>query len=118
MVTIGSVFGDAPHRRPVSDTPLDAWLKARGISRYQFARDLNVSPRTVSFWSNNQVLPDLVNAFRIAQATGGGVLPEMWMGTELAKFQNLHANADWEEAKAKRRGQNKRAYRRKVRQHG
>lgn len=116
--TISSVYGKAPHRRPISDTPLDAWLRARQISRTAFARSLGVTHRTVHLWCNNQALPDLVNAFRISQLTEGGVAPSMWMGTELAKFLMVHDKADWEGTREKRRSQNRRAYIQRKRRDG
>jgi transcriptional regulator with XRE-family HTH domain len=110
MPTVSSVFGDAPSKRPVNDTPLEAWLKMKGVSRYELAKRLGVTPRTVGLWANNQVLPDLVNAFRLQQATEGGVSPENWCGTDLFKFMWTHSNADWEESKKQKRKSNRREY--------
>lgn len=76
----------------------------------QFARELQVTAKTVTYWCQNQVLPDLVNAFRIAQATEGGVLPEAWMGTDLAKFLFTNAVVDPETAKKAKRASNRREY--------
>lgn len=114
MVTISSVYGARPEQRPIADSPLDVWLRAREISRYSFAKSLNVSPRSVTLWCNNQVLPDLVNSFRIQQATEGGVTPEMWLGTDLARFLWEHDRADWEAHKKRSRKSNRKAYIRKV----
>ncbi len=83
--TAVEVFGEIG-RRPVNETPLAMWLRARSISRTAFAKTIGVTKRTVCLWCDNQVLPDLVNAFRIQNATDFGVTPEMWLGTELAKF--------------------------------
>lgn len=110
MVTIASVYGSLPHQRPVSDTPLDQWLRARSISRLQFAKTIEVTPRTVHLWCNNQVLPDLVNAFRIQAATDFGVTPDMWMGTELARFLYRHDKADFTNARTQKRKDNRKHY--------
>lgn len=115
MPTVTEVFGVLPHRRPIGDSPLDAWLKATNTSRHSFAKALGVSPRTVMLWANAQSLPDLVNAFRISEHTQGGVLPEMWMGTDLAKFQYTHDRADWEGIKTANRRNNKAQYIKRVR---
>jgi plasmid maintenance system antidote protein VapI len=98
----------------VGDTPLDSWLRARELSRYAFAKQLNVSPRSVILWCNNQSLPDLVNAFRIQQATEGGVTPEMWLGTDLARFLWERESADWEKQRARGRKDNRKRYIKKV----
>lgn len=114
MVTVASVFGSKPHLRPICDTPLDAWLRARSISRQAFSKQMGVSPRTVHLWCNNQVLPDLVNSIRIMQKTEGGVCPEHWTGTDLFKFIWDHDRFDQElAAKAKRAG-NRRQYIRRM----
>lgn len=115
MPSIGSVFGGRPEQRPISDSPLDEWLRARDLSRYAFAKQLRVSARTVILWCNNQALPDLVNSFKIQQATDGGVTPEMWLGTDLAKFQWGHDRHDAEAAKAAKRKDNRVQYRRRMR---
>lgn len=116
MVTISSVYGARPEQRPIADTPLDAWLRARDLSRYSFAKQLQVSPRTVQLWCNNQVLPDLVNSFKIQKATDGGVTPEMWLGTELARFLWEHDRADWAEKKQRDRVNNRKAYQKRKRE--
>lgn len=114
MHTITSVFGQKPEHRPICDSPLDAWLRARDLSRYSFAKKLLVSPRTVQLWCNNQALPDLVNAFKIQRETDGGVTPEMWLGTELARFQWSHERVDAEAVKARVRVDNRKHYIKRV----
>jgi hypothetical protein len=53
----------------------------------------------VDHWRLGKVMPGLVYAFRIEQATGGGVPVAAWMGTERAK-------AEWSiaETRKKERG--------------
>lgn len=43
-----------------------------------------------------QVIPELVYAFKIESVTEGGVPPESWLGTELAKMQWQLIHADHE----------------------
>lgn len=117
MVTIASVYGNRPQERPISDTPLDAWLRARDISRQAFAKEIEVSPRTVHLWCNNQVLPDLVNSFRIQKTTDGGVTPEMWLGTELGRFIWNHGNMDWSNVREQKRKDNRKHYIKRIKRH-
>src|SRR4051812_9543117 len=117
MPSISSVYGAKPEHRPINETPLDQWLRARELSRYSFAKKLEVSPRTVILWCNNQMLPDLVNSFRIQQATEGGVTPEMWLGTDLARFLWGKGTSDWGAKKARDRKNNRKQYIRRVKRH-
>lgn len=117
MPSISSVYGARPEHRPICNTPLDEWLRVRELSRYAFAKQLQVSPRTVILWCNNQVLPDLVNSFKIQKATDGGVTPEMWLGTDLARFLWGHERADWEAKKKRDRANNRKQYVRRMKRY-
>lgn len=77
--------------RPKGETLLDKWLKEQRLSRDGFADRLGVARRTVTFWALNKVLPDIINAFRIDQATEGAVPVSSWLGTPLGmkKFSNF-----------------------------
>lgn len=91
-----------PHERPISDTVLDKWLRARGISRFEFAQTLGCDPKMVGFWADNRSLPSLIYAFKISQATQGGVPPESWLGTELGRRMWSAAGVDWDKLKGQR----------------
>lgn len=99
----------------VYDTPLDQWLRAREMSSYAFAKKLGMNPRTTEAWAKGRSLPDLVNAFRIQEATDFGVTPEMWMGTELFKLQWTHATATQEEMREQKSRDNHSQYLRRLR---
>lgn len=74
------------HKRPTAETALSTWLRARGITQYQFARTIGADERAVGFWACNKSLPTLVFAFRIEQATQGGVPVSSWLGTTLGRI--------------------------------
>lgn len=115
MRSIAEVYGQKPEQRPVGDTPLDEWLRARELSRWSFAKQINVTPRTVNLWCNNQALPDLVNSFKIQRATEGGVTPEMWLGTDLAKFLWMRETSDWNKRTRAARKHNRIQYKKRTR---
>lgn len=80
-------------------TPLDEWLIQNGVASTTLARRIGCHLRMVDHWRLGKVMPGLVYAFRIEQATGGGVPVAAWMGTERAK-------AEWSiaETRKKERG--------------
>lgn len=75
------------YSRPESDTLLGAWLEARGMTACGFARRLDVDPKSVKLWASGQVLPSLVNAFKVEKETGGAVSVSSWLGTERGRLE-------------------------------
>lgn len=80
---------------PKEETLLGAWLKARDISMYEFARRLSVDPKTIYSWCHGQSIPDLIRAFRIDKETEGAVPPASWLGTELGRIRWNEITFDW-----------------------
>lgn len=74
-----------PRLRPKVLTPLAIWMKENGKSITGFSRELKVNIRSVFYWMNGQVLPDLISAFKIEQGTRGEVPAEAWLGTPIGK---------------------------------
>lgn len=66
-------------------TPLRAWLDATGTSRYALAKELNCDPKLVKRWTEGVAIPHLVYAFKLEQATQGGVPVASWLGTTLGR---------------------------------
>lgn len=91
------IYSDLPRqKRPVSDTPLAAWLSVNGMSRFAFAREVGCDPNMVQLWANGRCLPSLVYAFKIDRATRGGVPPASWLGTELGRLTWNNTGRDWD----------------------
>ncbi len=81
-----SNYADAiPNKRLKHLTPLAIWMRENGKSVVSLARELKVNVRSVFYWMNGQVLPDLVSAFKIEQGTKGEVPAEAWLGTPIGK---------------------------------
>lgn len=90
-------YGKLPaHKRPVTPTLLHEWLAARGTSRNKFARQIGVNHKTVDYWCDGRVMPELVPALRIEAITEGGVPVESWVGTPLGRmmWKELEDRAD------------------------
>lgn len=92
------------------ETPLGAWLRKRGVSPYAFARRVGADATQVRGWCSGRSLPGLLYAFKIDQLTEGGVPPESWLGTGLAKLKWREMGVDDEALTlARRRADAKRA---------
>lgn len=99
--------------RPPSTTALSIWLKANGVSRYEMARRVKADPKQVKTWETGRVLPNLVYAFRIEQATKGGVPASSWLGTPLGRMMWNTIGLDWAKWMAKKAEEDKRNGRRR-----
>jgi len=84
-VNIPAVRGAPPWTRAAEDTLLLKWLKTQGINFYRFAKLVELRPDRVAYLARGQVLPDLSIAFRIQNATKGGVPASSWLGTTLGR---------------------------------
>lgn len=56
-----------------SPNPLDRYLKARGLTREQFARQLDVSAGLISHWITGRVQLPAERAAAIERVTGGAL---------------------------------------------
>lgn len=79
------IYSGAWQKRPISESPLQAYLKKHDVSRAEFSARVGASLMTVVAWCQGRVLPSLVYAYRIDEETGGEVSPAMWLGTELGR---------------------------------
>lgn len=61
------------------------WLKANSMSRYGLAKVLQCDVKLVKLWSQGRCIPTLVYAFKVEQATKGGVPVSSWLGTPLGR---------------------------------
>ena len=71
--------------RPVEETQLSRWLEARGITLYTFHKRVGICYKSLQWWARGQMIPTLVHAARIEQATSGGVPIVSWLATSMAK---------------------------------
>lgn len=71
--------------RPKSITPLELWRRARGISIQQISDATGICYLSVLYLCDGRRIPNLINAFRLEQYTGGGVRADAWLGTELGR---------------------------------
>ena len=85
------------------ETPLQAWLKMTGRSKYSIAKEMGVDPKIVTVWVSGRGLPSLLNAFKIEKATKGGVPAVSWLGTELGRILWNNSGTDWERLVGQRR---------------
>jgi transcriptional regulator with XRE-family HTH domain len=85
----------APNKRPISDTPLSAWLKAHNVSQYELAKKIGADPKMVNLWATGRAEIGLIYAFVLERATAGGVPVSSWLGTELFKLRMRALGADW-----------------------
>lgn len=69
------------------DTPLALWLGEHGISPWEFAKTISADRKSVIGWARGTSIPSLIYAFRIEQATNGGVPAASWLGTKLGMRQ-------------------------------
>jgi transcriptional regulator with XRE-family HTH domain len=83
--------------RPRETTLLKIWLEKRDKSAFEFAKRLQVDPKTVLALCNGEQLPGYITAFKIADATEGGVPAESWLGTELGRLRWAETTFDWNE---------------------
>lgn len=94
--------GVKPADRPPDASPLGVWLTKRGISVYSFARQIEADYKLCRLWATGRAIPGLIYAFKIDQATGGGVAPSMWIGTTIGQLQWRGAGIDWDKWTAQR----------------
>lgn len=73
--------------RPKAETPLSEWMCANDVTDYAVAKIVGVAPQTVSYWRNNQALPELVYARKLELLTEGEVSMVSWFGTPYGKYK-------------------------------
>lgn len=61
---------------------LGAWMADNGVSCTVFAKDLGASKATVSMLCSGKVMPSWPMMLRIAQITGGSILPNDFIPTD------------------------------------
>lgn len=90
------IYGRTPaHKRPKGETPLLAWLRATGVSRFWLARKLGCDPKMVSIWADGRGLPGSVYMIMLEIVTEGGVPVMSWTGTDLFKLTLRNCGVDW-----------------------
>lgn len=61
------------------------------MSQAEFARQFGCDTLTAGYWIHGQVLPSLINAYRLDAFTRGAVPAVAWLGTELGKAEYAKA---------------------------
>jgi 3,4-dihydroxy 2-butanone 4-phosphate synthase/GTP cyclohydrolase II len=61
------------------------YLNQHGIKRTEFAREIGVSPQTITGWCDGTFWPGKENAKRVVEATAGAVTPNDFMQSQAAE---------------------------------
>jgi hypothetical protein len=89
------------------ETPLSKWMRESHVSAYEVAKRARISYKQVCKLRDGESLPSLVSAFRIDQATKGGVPPVAWLATPLGR-KAWAEDHNWERWMEQRREEQKR----------
>lgn len=87
---------------PATETLLAAWLKAHKRTAYSIAQMCQCDPTSMTRIVLGKQLPGLILAFRIEQATEGGVPVASWLGTELGRIRWNMPGRNWDRLQQQR----------------
>jgi hypothetical protein len=70
-----------------AESPMRAYCERVSVSILSVARKVGVSYWTAWCWHAGRNVPSLVHAFKLEQATGGGVPAVSWLATPAAQLE-------------------------------